>query len=370
MGGISMNGLILLLFVVATEANTDTYILTNEGRNLIETQLFTNKSHVQSILSIFDFIDMLEYDTRNECTFMNNDKTLIRQCGNQNYEVLARYAINYLQDISYDWLSETLYFVSTYNGDIDAIDVSPRRPKRPDMWRRRIIAGQEPIYYFFTSIAVHPEHGHLYWTRCDAKRGALYRSNLDGSEQKTLLKTPFILEAKYLSIDYVAGRLYWYDDIIRSIASCDLLGESFRIDYELEWQESMVRIFVHDQGIYFATTPKKYEESRRLWLLDTRVTNATPILLRKEKVEPTKAFTLYGKNGQLDAGPCSRSTCTHLCVGAPNSTFKCLCPSGLDTVAHDDRCRCEFDDDFDCFKLAMNCTGLGDFFCDGRCIDQ
>jgi len=63
-------------------------------------------------------------------------------------------------------------------------------------------------------IAVDVEAGHLYWTNMGnvaADDGSIERSNLDGSNVTTILKTGATWTAKQLVLDKTNGKLYWSD---------------------------------------------------------------------------------------------------------------------------------------------------------------
>lgn len=84
----------------------------------------------------------------------------------------------------------------------------------------------------------------------------------------------------------------------------------------------------------------------------------------------TRYSRVYGKESQQGLNACGRGehNCSHICVGAPNGKFICLCPDGL-TMNANGKCVCDVDNEFECFKKMHTCKA-DEFQCTmfGNCI--
>lgn len=69
---------------------------------------------------------------------------------------------------------------------------------------------------------------YLFWTDWAVSEAKVARSNLDGSDVKTLIGNGSVEWPNGLSVDYMAERLYWVDARHDYIASCDLHGKNIK----------------------------------------------------------------------------------------------------------------------------------------------
>lgn len=338
-------------------------------------------------------IKSIDYDAINDCVFMSNRSVIARKCTNKTIELLAQYGIggklhrDFNGDLAYDWMSEVLYFSD--NGQlhgrrrIEAMEISARRPALEDAWRRTVIdfGVNQPLV---TSLAVHPARGYLFWAQMNEEMaasgtGTIYRSNLDGSDVRTLLGPPYAIEPIQIAMDYGNDRLYWVDAVLKTVSSCDLNGKYYsnELDYTpgaLAYNES--RIAVHNGNIYWLEIKRldgRTISASQIWTRNIAASRGSKeIILQKDEIFGN--FRVFGNERlQSDsANACrdGRHNCSHLCVGMTNGQFACLCPDGLDmnhTVA---MCECaDGADELTCFRRTRPCP-TGSFRCvaDGECI--
>lgn len=341
-------------------------------------QLTTNNSDLRNIRSHTHAV-AIEYDIKHDCIFLAYPNTIERQCmDNGSREVLVSYALHNVKDIEYDWLSETLYFTHGKPQLIEAIETSWRRPNVSDAWRRRIFNGSSD-FHGNIRMTVHPKRGHLYFTGWHRTlRGAIYCMNLDGSNVRLLLSKPFVVQPGKIAIDHIFERIYWFDELKRCIASCDLNGLQLRVHYELmsKGHQMINHMTVYNGVVYFSdgkriNRPRSQDSSpQQLWRLNTNTVNA----MRQRWWESTvtfDAFRVYGEQSQTGVNACAdgRNNCTHLCVGAPDNRVACPCPDGMETIG-DNECECGFTDDAQCLRRFINCTESGQIYCDGKCLHK
>lgn len=74
-------------------------------------------------------------------------------------------------------------------------------------------------------IALHPRYGYLYWTDWAAEKPSISRSNLDGTNIRTLFTKPTVEWPNGITVDHIAERVYWVDGKQDYIASCNLEGQ-------------------------------------------------------------------------------------------------------------------------------------------------
>lgn len=169
----------------------------------------------------------IEFDMRHNCVFWADIQTdqIGRQCldGNHTAEILVETGLMSVEGMSYDWISELLFFVDGTRFKIEALSTS-MEPGKGRMRKTIIDAGNlsKP-----RGIVVHPIAGFLFWTDWSFSKPSISRSNLDGTDIRVLFTKPQVVWPNGVTIDYIAERVYWVDASRDYIGSCDLNGKSF-----------------------------------------------------------------------------------------------------------------------------------------------
>ncbi|XP_039235813.1 prolow-density lipoprotein receptor-related protein 1-like [Pipra filicauda] len=172
-------------------------------------------------------------------------------------------------------------------------------------------------------LTVHPAARSLYWVnRGQRGRTVIAAAGMDGSNRRELTVVP-MEEPVGLSLDHVAGRLYWISEYKESI-------ETLRVDGSGRHSFHAV-LRSHTEPLGLAVF-----ESRFFWTDGTELVSATlaspqehAVLLRA----PVSAFTVVHALQQppRDTAACAPGLCSHLCLLSPVHPrgYKCACPEGL-----------------------------------------
>lgn len=230
------------------------YLLIAEVNQLKQFNV-TSKQFTSLLIVNQHSISSIEFDYGNSCVFWgDSDNNVIkRQCLNNNQppKVLTYAKFGEGQGMSYDWLSQTLYFIDIQN-NIEAITAISETAATTDMRRTIVKNGRRTIA---TSICVHPVRGYLYWiqNRNMTALRSIWRSQLDGSQVRQLIGEPTVMLAYDITIDYATDRIYWIDWYLKSIGSCDLNGQNvikfIEDDVRIKYASAIV---VHQQTIYWS----------------------------------------------------------------------------------------------------------------------
>lgn len=354
--------------------DTSEYIILAIDRNISRLQM---PSEIHTMLPINDitFVHSVEYDVKHDCVFWADYTRIVRQClGNDIAEVLVSDGVDRIEDLAYDWLSETLYFVDS--NQISAIDTSQRAAAAASdrsYWpRTAVVVGDATI----TGIAVHPERSYLFWTQYtdsvangSSDLSGIYRANLDGSDGKKLQGSQHVVHPVKISVDYVTDRLYWIDRRKRGdhyIGGCGLHGENFRTLFSMEMGNTLSQFLLsaYNNVVYWLDCSMNIRASDIRYLDGRGETSQSVVIAANEKF--VRDFKVYYRGAQLGTNACSngKHSCTHVCVGAPNRGFTCLCPDGLQRNANG-QCECGTGKEEECFQqlIHRNCQ-LNPFRCD------
>lgn len=90
---------------------------------------------------------------------------------------------------------------------------------------------------------------YLFWTDWAVSEAKVARSNLDGSDVRTLIGNGSVEWPNGLSVDYMAERLYWVDARHDYIASCDLHGKNIKKviknDVSIDFNSKKINIMLY-----------------------------------------------------------------------------------------------------------------------------
>ncbi|XP_064305963.1 low-density lipoprotein receptor-related protein 2-like isoform X1 [Phalacrocorax carbo] len=172
-------------------------------------------------------------------------------------------------------------------------------------------------------LTVHPAARSLYWVnRGQRGRTVIAAAGMDGSNRQELTVVS-MEEPVGLSLDHVAGRLYWISEYKESI-------ETLRVDGSGRHSFPTV-LRSHTEPLGLAVF-----ESRFFWTDGTELVSATRASPQEHAVllrAPVSAFTVLHALHQppRDTAACAPGLCSHLCLLSPVHPrgYKCACPEGL-----------------------------------------
>lgn len=206
----------------------DDFLIVAQREKISRIQLPSGKTETLPITGLKNVI-AIEFDMKHNCVFWADILTdeIGRQClnGNQTAEVLVEADLASVEGMSYDWMSELLYFVDGTRFKIEAVKTTHDDSGKNRM-RRTIIDSSQLTKP--RGIVVHPKMGYLFWTDWSYNMPSVSRANLDGSDIKMLFTKPQVVWPNGITIDYIAERVYWVDASKDYICSCDLHGKSFQ----------------------------------------------------------------------------------------------------------------------------------------------
>lgn len=205
---------------------TNDFLIVAQRDKISRIDIPSGKKEVLPVLGLKNVI-AIEFDMKHNCVFWADIQTdeIGRQClnGNQSAEILVENGLASVEGMSYDWISELLFFVDGTRFKIEALSTS-FEPSKAKMRKTIIESGNlsKP-----RGIVVHPIAGYLFWTDWSFTKPSISRSNLDGTDIRELFTKPQVIWPNGVTIDYIAERVYWVDASRDYIGSCDLQGKSF-----------------------------------------------------------------------------------------------------------------------------------------------
>ncbi|XP_020710796.1 sortilin-related receptor isoform X2 [Athalia rosae] len=266
----------------------------------------------------------IEFDLQHNCLYWADivNDTIGRQClkdGTSYPEILVETDLSSIEGMAFDWVSKVLYFVDGVKMRIEIIRVDISTMGR----MRRTILGPDKLTKP-RGIAVHPMTGYMFWTDWAPGDASVSRANLDGSNVKRLFNKDTVEWPNGITIDHIAERIYWVDAKLDYIGSSDFDGRMFKKilanDERLahpfavavfkdnmywdDWKQSMIFLADKDHGHGLTTII-----GQLVGLMDLKV---------------------FANSVQVGTNKCANNTCSHICLGAPNNEFVCLCPDRME----------------------------------------
>ncbi|XP_014221695.1 sortilin-related receptor-like [Trichogramma pretiosum] len=326
------------------------------------------KEQKLEVLPVHDLKNVIaiEFDMKNNCLYWADivNDTIGRQCfkdGKSFPEILVETDLSSIEGMAFDWVSNVLYFVDGVKMRIQIIRTDISHAGR----MRRTILGPNNVQKP-RGIAVHPMLGYMFWTDWAPGNASVNRANLDGSNAKQLFHN-HVEWPNGITIDHIAERIYWVDARQDYIGSSDFEGNGFkkiiendeRVSHPFavavfkdnmywdDWKQSMIFVGDKDHGFGISTII-----GQLTGLMDLKV---------------------FAHSIQTGMNKCSNtSLCSHICLGAPNNQYVCLCPDGM--VMQDGKCMCpggvEPYANSTCPRVANSCA-VNQFACDsGACIPE
>lgn len=302
---------------------TNNFLIVAQRDKISKVDLTTNERTILPVEGLKNVI-AIEFDMQSNCVFYADiqSDTIGRQClnGNQEREILAETELASVEGMSYDWVTETLFFVDGFRFRIEAMKTS--RDSLAKM-RRTIIDTKE--LHKPRGIVVHPIQGYLFWTDWSTEYPSLSRANMDGSDIRALFSSPRVVWPNGVSIDFIAERVYWVDASQDYIGSCDLHGRAFK-----KVLQSDKRV-EHPFAVAIFKDTMYWDDWKMNAIFAADKSSGMQIQTVIGDLSNLMDLKLYGHSLQEGQNACSKKMCSHFCVGAPNANFSCLCPDGMTT---------------------------------------
>lgn len=310
------------------------FLIVAQREKISRIEIPSGKKQVLPISGLKNVI-AIEFDIKHNCVFWADILTdeIGRQCfnGNQSAEILLETELASVEGMSYDWVSELLFFVDGTRLKIEALKTSFELNGKTSM--RKTIIGK-PNLSKPRGIVVHPLEGYLFWTDWSQTKPSISRSNLDGSDIRELFTKPQIVWPNGITIDYIAERVYWVDASKDYIASCDLQGKTFKT------------ILEHDNRVAHPFAVGVYKDLMYWddWKMNSVFAadkdHGFNIRSLADNMPSLMDLKVYAHSIQTGTNACSKANnCSHICVGAPGKTYTCLCPDEMQITANGD-CLC------------------------------
>ncbi|XP_034941871.1 sortilin-related receptor-like [Chelonus insularis] len=308
------------------------FLLVAQREHISRIDLRTQNREVLPVHDLKNVI-AIEYDMKNDCLYWADivNDTIGRQCfkdGTFYPEILVETDLSSIEGMAFDWISKVLYFVDGVKMRIQIIRTDITIAGR----MRRTILGSNNLQKP-RGITVHPMAGYMFWTDWAPGNASVSRANLDGTNVKRLFTKGTVEWPNGITIDHMAERIYWVDAREDYIGSSDYDGKRFkkiisdddRVSHPFavavfkdnmywdDWKQSMIFLADKNHGAGIVTT-----QGMLTGLMDLKV---------------------FAHSIQTGTNKCENNTiCTHICLGAPNDGFVCLCPDGM--VMHEGKCLC------------------------------
>uniref|UniRef100_V5I861 Sortilin-related receptor n=1 Tax=Anoplophora glabripennis TaxID=217634 RepID=V5I861_ANOGL len=306
-----------------------------------------------------------DFDMSTNCVYWADIAwdTIGRQCfeSGSKVEILVSTDLASIEGMAFDWISKTLYFVDGVRAKIELIRTDINHSGR----MRRTILDSKTLSKP-RGIALHPQHGYMFWTDWSAENPSVNRANLDGSNNITLFGKDKVDWPNGITIDYIANRIYWVDARRDYIGSSDLHGDGFvKIVSEVEVVSHPFAIAVFKHDMYWDDWKRN-----SIFTADKDTFRGAEVIVKQ--LTGLMDLKVFAHGLQIGTNACTNTTCPYICVGMPKNKYACLCPDGL--VAKNDKCLCPGDAEplanLTCPSVEKSC-GADHFACgNGLCVPK
>ncbi|XP_001688250.2 sortilin-related receptor [Anopheles gambiae] len=317
------------------------FLIIAQREKIARIDLRNNNTRTEFAIPGLKNVIAIEFDQKRNCVFWADILTDVigRQClnGNSTPETLVDNGLSSVEGMSYDWISEVLYFVDGMRLMIEALRVPPPGTIPPPGSLRTPNVRHTIIDSKYLNkprgIVVHPMEGYLFWTDWNSIRPSISRSNMDGSDVRELFTKPQVAWPNGVTIDYMAERLYWVDASKDYIASSDLDGKNF---HKVMQQDPFVQ---HPFAVAVLKDVMYWDDWKQNSVFSADKDHGIMAKLVAENMTNLMDMKVYGHTIQVGTNACSNNErCSHICVGGPKRTYSCLCPDGMELVK--ERCTC------------------------------
>ena len=175
----------------------------------------------------------------------------------------------------------------------------------------------------------------MYWSTVNYQ--GIWKAEMDGSQQKKLVN---IGNPDGLAVDLESSRIYWMDKNYKSIKSVDrnggnqqtlVLFGSGEICSEITFYGGRVYYFLgnnSDSYVYSVSVTGEDEDDEPMFHYYNPIYEYFPdIAVAAKQNQP-----------RLRNNDCAGDPCSHVCILARTSGYKCLCPEGADLGSNGKTC--------------------------------
>ncbi|KAH9504658.1 Low-density lipoprotein receptor- protein 2 [Bulinus truncatus] len=220
--------------------------------------------------------------------------------------------------LAVDWIHRNLYVTDT---GLNTIEVS-----RLDGSHRKTL-----VYTDLDdprAIVLDPQNGWMYWTDWGSEP-KIEKCGMNGQNRKTIV-TRNVMWPNGLTIDYIQKRLYWVDAKLHMIVSSNLDGEDNKIVLKSHYHLGHpFSVTVFEDNLYWTdwstNSVKKFNKFGK--------GNVTCILQNLN--HPTDLHVYHLSRQPITASRCGDNNggCSYLCLPRPQEdskmSYECACPNGM-----------------------------------------
>ncbi|KAJ8397102.1 hypothetical protein AAFF_G00009560 [Aldrovandia affinis] len=217
--------------------------------------------------------------------------------------------------IAVDWVGRNLYWTDGVGGQILATGL---RTPATKPWSYTVVLDEDLEQPH--SLVLLPQEGLMFWSEIGSEP-QIERAGMDGSDRKVVVSQSISWPAS-LSVDSLAGRIYWTDEKLKCIGSATLDGGDLKI-LQLMETSSPFAVIVFNNEIYWSDT-----KSRTVQRAHKNTGKGRKVLL-KQLGQPFDLKVVHETVQPNTSNPCTKLGCSHLCVLAPGPKGVCRCPSSL-----------------------------------------
>ncbi|XP_060532386.1 sortilin-related receptor-like isoform X2 [Cylas formicarius] len=307
------------------------FLLFAQRESISTYNLVTKSLEVLPLYNLKNVI-AVDYDLKNNCVYWADisSDTVSRQCftSGGKPEVLVSNDLASIEGMAFDWISENLYFVDGVRAKIELIRTNISYSGR---MRRTIL--NETVLKKPRGIALHPQHGYMFWTDWSAENPSVNRANLDGSNNFTLFGKDKVEWPNGITVDYIANRIYWVDARQDYIGSSDLHGDGFiKIVHDVDVVSHPFAIAVFKNDMYWDDWKKN-----AIFVSDKDIYKGYGTLLKD--VSGIMDLKIFATGLRTGTNACANASCPYICVGLPKNNYTCLCPDGME-MSDAGKCLC------------------------------
>ncbi|XP_063952170.1 low-density lipoprotein receptor-related protein 6-like [Lytechinus pictus] len=273
-------------------------------------------------------------------------KTLSRASLDGNdYQVIARDAIDHPDGIAVDSISRLLYWTDfgTHGLSVSHLDGS---------YRKTLIHGLDKP----RSIVLHPVRGTMFWTDW-GDNPVIERAFMDGTDRSTIISGS-LGWPNGLTIDYIGNRLYWCDARLERFETADFYGNGRRLLYTFGRDVHAYEVAVFGQFLYWTDWTLQ-----SVLKMDKDTGSGITTVGPNDYLRPNGIYMVSANTLPLGSNICSieNGGCSGLCLPI-GFDRNCTCADGFEF--DEDGTTCTPDQATECPRVFHN--GYVDESCDPR----
>lgn len=323
-------------------------------------ELSTDGQIYRRVAQDFNMITALDYDyIEQRLYYIDLTSHHIQRIflNGSNKETVVNHGVPYGEGLAVDWVGRKLYWVDRITSSMYVCELNGTN--RATLLMRN--SSDQSGLSRPRAIIVDPSHGYLYWSDWGVQP-CIGRLGMDGSGY-TLIITEKLGWPNGLTIDYETNRLWWADAHLDYIEFANVDGSGRRIVI----QGKITHVFaitVFEDWIYWTDWSHRSIEKAN------KYTGANHIVMKNTTHRPMDIHILHPLKQKPHPNPCGMDNggCSHLCLLAPASKYRCVCPSNFFLNSDNRTCiancsssqfRCGITDDR-CIPLVWKCDGEKD----------